>query len=52
MKDVKNLKLTYIGGGSRGWAYALMNDLAQEGEIGGRWCYTILIILPRNKTRK
>lgn len=35
MKDVKNLKLTYIGGGSRGWAYALMNDLAQEGEIGG-----------------
>lgn len=35
MKDVKNLKITYIGGGSRGWAYALMNDLAQEAELGG-----------------
>lgn len=36
MKDVKNLKIAYIGGGSRGWAFNLMNDLAQEEEIGGR----------------
>ena len=35
MKDLKNLKITYIGGGSRGWAYVLMNDLAKEECIGG-----------------
>ena len=31
LKDVKNLKIAYIGGGSRGWARTLMTDLAKEG---------------------
>jgi alpha-galactosidase len=35
VKDVKNLQIAYIGGGSRAWAHNLMNDLAQDGEIGG-----------------
>ena len=35
MKDPKKLKITYIGGGSRGWAFTLMNDLAQEASLGG-----------------
>lgn len=35
MKDVKNLKIAYIGGGSRAWAFNLMNDLAKEKELGG-----------------
>ena len=35
MKDVKNLQIAYIGGGSRAWARNLMNDLAQDGEVGG-----------------
>lgn len=38
MKDVKNLKIAYIGGGSRGWAHVLMNDLAQEKELSGTVC--------------
>ena len=29
------LKIAYIGGGSRGWAWALMSDLASEGALGG-----------------
>ena len=28
MMDPKNLKIAYIGGGSRGWAWKLMRDLA------------------------
>ncbi len=36
MKDVKNLKIAYIGGGSLGWARNLMNDLAQEPDLGGK----------------
>lgn len=35
MKDVKKLKIAYIGGGSRNWARNLMNDLAMDGDIGG-----------------
>ncbi len=35
MKDVKNLKIAYVGGGSRAWAYNLMKDLALDGEIAG-----------------
>ena len=35
MKDVKNLQIAYIGGGSRAWAHNLMNDLSKEGEIAG-----------------
>ena len=36
MKDVKNLHISYLGGGSRAWAQNLMNDLAKDGEIGGQ----------------
>ena len=35
MKDVKKLKIAYIGGGSRGWARGLMSDLALEEKICG-----------------
>ena len=35
VKDVKNVQIAYIGGGSRAWAHNLMNDLALEEEIGG-----------------
>ncbi len=35
MTDIKNIKIAYIGGGSRGWAKVLLNDLAKEEEIGG-----------------
>ncbi len=36
MKDVRNLKIAYIGGGSRNWARILMNDLAKDGDISGK----------------
>lgn len=32
---IKNLNIAYIGGGSRGWAWGLMSDLAMEGKIAG-----------------
>lgn len=32
----KNLKIAYIGGGSRGWAWGLMSDLAKESALGGK----------------
>lgn len=35
MKDVKKLKIAYVGGGSRAWAHNLMNDLAKDGDIAG-----------------
>lgn len=35
MKNVKDLKIAYIGGGSRQWARVLMNDLAKDKDIGG-----------------
>lgn len=31
----ENVKIAYIGGGSRGWARGLMSDLAQEGAMSG-----------------
>jgi alpha-galactosidase len=31
----KNLTIAYIGGGSRGWAWNLMADLALDGELAG-----------------
>lgn len=34
-KSVADLKIAYIGGGSRSWAYTLMNDLAQEPALSG-----------------
>ena len=32
---VNDLKIAYIGGGSRGWAWTFMTDLAQEEAISG-----------------
>jgi alpha-galactosidase len=32
---VTGLKLAYIGGGSRGWAWKLMTDLAVDGQLSG-----------------
>lgn len=34
-KRVENLKLAYIGGGSRGWAWTLMSELALASDISG-----------------
>ncbi len=33
--SVKDLKLAYIGGGSRGWAWTLMNDLTNTEDLSG-----------------
>lgn len=33
--ELKNLTIAYIGGGSKGWAWGLMSDLALEGELAG-----------------
>lgn len=35
-KKVTDLKIAYIGGGSRGWAWTFMTDLALAPEISGR----------------
>ena len=32
---IKDCKITYIGGGSRGWAWRLMADLAMEPDLSG-----------------
>lgn len=32
---VENLQIAYIGGGSRGWAWGLMSDLASEEQLSG-----------------
>ncbi|KKI92543.1 glucosidase [Bacillus sp. SA1-12] len=32
----KDLQIAYIGGGSRGWAWGLMSDLALEGSLSGK----------------
>lgn len=32
---VQNVKIAYIGGGSRGWAWGLMSDLAACGDVSG-----------------
>ncbi len=34
-RKVSNIKIAYIGGGSRGWAKVLLNDLAKDGDIAG-----------------
>lgn len=34
-KKVENIKIAYIGGGSRGWAWGLMSDLAACDDISG-----------------
>ena len=35
LKNVKDVQIAYIGGGSRAWAHNLINDLALDEEIGG-----------------
>jgi len=32
---VKDINIAYIGGGSRGWAWGLMSDLAMDGQLSG-----------------
>ena len=32
------IKIAYIGGGSRGWAWGLMSDLAMEESLSGKVC--------------
>ena len=32
---VEELKIAYIGGGSKGWAWGLMSDLANSGDLSG-----------------
>ena len=32
---VKDLKVAYIGGGSRGWAWGFMMDLAADAQMEG-----------------
>ena len=34
-KKAENIKIAYIGGGSRGWAWGLMSDLASADDISG-----------------
>ena len=34
-KKAADLKIAYVGGGSRGWARGLMSDLAQEASMSG-----------------
>ena len=34
-KKVEDLRIAYIGGGSRGWAWGLMSDLAAADDISG-----------------
>ncbi len=34
-KKVEDVKIAYIGGGSRGWAWGLMSDLATAGDMSG-----------------
>lgn len=33
--SVKDIKIAYVGGGSRGWAWTLMNDLAKSTDMEG-----------------
>ena len=35
-EQVRDLKIAYIGGGSRGWAWGLMSDLAMNADMSGR----------------
>ena len=35
MTKARRIKIAYIGGGSRGWAHTLMNDLALCGDLTG-----------------
>lgn len=35
---MKKIKIAYIGGGSRGWAWKLMDDLSKAGDLCGEVC--------------
>ena len=35
MRDAKKLTVAYIGGGSRGWAWGFMTDLAMDADMCG-----------------
>lgn len=35
-KRVEDIKIAYVGGGSRGWAWGLMSDLAEAPDISGQ----------------
>ena len=35
MNKANNLKIAYIGGGSRGWAWGFMTDIACDEQISG-----------------
>ena len=35
---VNNINITYIGGGSRGWAWNFMTDLSMDDQISGNIC--------------
>ena len=37
-KNATNVKIAYIGGGSRGWAWGLMSDLVSYDDISGEVC--------------
>jgi len=32
---ISDIRIAYIGGGSRGWAWTLMNDLAKADDMSG-----------------
>ena len=34
-KRARSLRIAYIGGGSRGWAWGFMKDLAMDGDMEG-----------------
>ena len=36
--EAKDVKIAYIGGGSRGWAWLLINDLTQVNDMSGEVC--------------
>ena len=35
LNKISDIKIAYIGGGSRGWAWTFMNDLALEERLEG-----------------
>ncbi len=46
---VENIKIAYIGGGSRGWAWGLMSDLASVDDISGDvYLYDIDMVAAQN----
>ena len=48
---VKDLQIAYIGGGSRGWAWTFMTDLAMDEELSGTIRCMILMRRRQNTMR-